>query len=391
MKVSHRRSQRHGIIIPLAAVLLVFLLGMIAFAVDLGMIANTRTELQAATDSAAYAGAGALINGTTAATAEAQEFYTSNRAAGKQLTASTAAITFGIWNTTTRIFSATNSQPNAVKVVSTLPSNPLFFGAVFNKTSYGMTATAVATYLPRNIILVLDYSRSMCFDSAFDNIGLLSQATVEANMLKIWQDLGSPTYGTLTWTPKQYGSSNQAESKAMKKFKLDQVNYPYPDGSWSEYVDFVQSDATNAGAGYQNKYGMLNFIQYLQTYQAQFNQTPVLYQASQQPLTAVKDAVDVFLSYLLAHSTDDQVGLTIYSGRRLYVGPGAIAHEDVHQRLDQSPRSTSRSLHRRYEHFGRYEQRSAELGRQRSCRREENDDPHDRRRSDAADGQQHAR
>ena len=47
------RRDRSGVIIVLTAILLIFLLGMIAFAVDLGFIANTRTELQMAADSSA--------------------------------------------------------------------------------------------------------------------------------------------------------------------------------------------------------------------------------------------------------------------------------------------------------------------------------------------------
>jgi Mg-chelatase subunit ChlD len=54
-------------------------------------------------------------------------------------------------------------------------------------------------------------------------------------------------------------------------------------------------------------------IQYWQTYCSQADDTPGFYNTSQQPLTSVKDAVDVFLSYLTAHSTDDRVGLAIYT------------------------------------------------------------------------------
>ncbi len=304
---------RGGIIIVLTAVLLVFLLGMIAFAVDLGFIANVRTELQNAADSAAYAGAGALVTGTGTATTSAQSFYTQNRAGGSALAANTMGIEFGNWSTTNRTFTVTSNQPNAVRVTSNIVNQPLFFANVFNKSSFNMTATAVATYMPRDIVMVLDFSRSMCFDSSLDNMSLLGQSTVEANMQKIWQDMGSPTYGTLTWTPQNYGNSSKSNSNVMKHFGLDKVAYPYPDGSWSEFVDFVQTDSTIAAAGYQNDYGMLTFIQYLQTYEAMYSQTPVLCNTSQQPLTSVKDAVDVFLSYLTAHSTDDQVGFALYT------------------------------------------------------------------------------
>lgn len=305
---------RSGVIIVLTAILLIFLLGMIAFAVDLGFVANTRTELQMASDAAAYAGAGALVNGSAAAVSEAQSFYTKNKAGGAALTANTAGVEVGIWNDTNRTFTAGGSgQPNAVRVTSNITNKPLFFGNVFNKSSFNMSAQAVATYLPRDIVIVLDFSRSMCFDSSFDNIGVLSQATIESNMNQIWTDLGSPTYGSLTYTPTLYGSTSTSNTGVIKHFKLDKVAYPYPDGSWSEYVDFVQTDSTTNSAGYRCKYGGLTLIQYWQTYEAQANQTPSLCNTSQQPVTSLKDAVDVFLSYLTAHSTDDRVGLAIYT------------------------------------------------------------------------------
>jgi Flp pilus assembly protein TadG len=311
-----RRSQardRRGVIIVLTALLLVFLLGMIAFAVDLGFIANTRTELQSAVDSAAYAGAGALVSGTGAATTAAQSYYTQNKAGGGSLTAATLGLEFGNWSTTARTFTVTNTQPNAIRASASITNKPLFFGNVFGRSGFDMSAKAVATYMPRDIVIVLDFSRSMCFDSSFDNIGVLSQSTIEANMRQIWADLGSPTYGTLTLTPSQYGNSSTKNSSVMSKFGLNKVAYPYPSGSWSEYVDFVQTDSTVSAAGYANKYGGLTLIQYWQTWQARASQTPTLYATNQQPVTSVKDAVDVFLSYLTANSTDDRVGLAIYT------------------------------------------------------------------------------
>jgi Mg-chelatase subunit ChlD len=54
-------------------------------------------------------------------------------------------------------------------------------------------------------------------------------------------------------------------------------------------------------------------MQYFQTEISKAEDSPGFHVTSQQPLKAVKDAVDVFLSYLTAHSTDDQVGLAIYT------------------------------------------------------------------------------
>jgi Flp pilus assembly protein TadG len=62
----HRRmsgsKRRRGAVLPLAALLMIFLLGMVAFAVDLGYIVLVRQELQNAADSAALAGVAKLLD-----------------------------------------------------------------------------------------------------------------------------------------------------------------------------------------------------------------------------------------------------------------------------------------------------------------------------------------
>jgi Flp pilus assembly protein TadG len=56
------RRARRGAVLPLTAILLVFLFALIAFAVDLGWIMAVRVEMQSAADSAALAGAQQLLD-----------------------------------------------------------------------------------------------------------------------------------------------------------------------------------------------------------------------------------------------------------------------------------------------------------------------------------------
>jgi len=53
---------RHGAVVPLTAILMVFLLGMLAFAIDLGYLAVVKAELQNAADAAALAGASQILD-----------------------------------------------------------------------------------------------------------------------------------------------------------------------------------------------------------------------------------------------------------------------------------------------------------------------------------------
>jgi hypothetical protein len=63
MRQRPAQQQRRGTITALAALLIVFLLGMVAFAVDVGWMALSQSELQHAADSAALAGANQLMSG----------------------------------------------------------------------------------------------------------------------------------------------------------------------------------------------------------------------------------------------------------------------------------------------------------------------------------------
>ena len=57
-------NPRHGTVVVLTALLLVFILGLAALAVDVGYLHMGRTQLQTAADSGALAGASSLIDGT---------------------------------------------------------------------------------------------------------------------------------------------------------------------------------------------------------------------------------------------------------------------------------------------------------------------------------------
>jgi hypothetical protein len=75
----------------------------------------------------------------------------------------------------------------------------------------------------------------------------------------------------------------------------------------------VKTDSYINSAGYRYKYGYMTWLNYVMAKEGSAADAPGFHVASQQPVTALKDAVDVFLSYLQAHSTDDQVSCSIYT------------------------------------------------------------------------------
>ena len=63
MMRTQRRSRREGVLLPLAALLLVVILGMAAFSIDIGYMIYVESELQNAADASALAGAAATWDG----------------------------------------------------------------------------------------------------------------------------------------------------------------------------------------------------------------------------------------------------------------------------------------------------------------------------------------
>ena len=64
-RAKRKRLARRGAVIPLVAVFLVVFIAMAAFSIDVAYMQLVRTQLQAASDSAAKAGTSALAQGKT--------------------------------------------------------------------------------------------------------------------------------------------------------------------------------------------------------------------------------------------------------------------------------------------------------------------------------------
>ncbi len=303
-------QRRRGATIVLCALMIVFMIGVMAFAIDLGYIVLVRTQMQNAADSGALAGAAATYLGNETAREEALRFIGYNQAGGREISEDQVTVNLGRWDADTRTFNATNSDPGAIEVILRRTGQPLFFGRIFSN-SFDTQVSAIATFQPRDIMLVLDFSGSMSYDSQLGAINDLGRSAVEANLLQIYNELGAPKFGNMQWTPQYISSTNV--NTVRNSLGLNGVAYPYPGGSWNNYIDYVMNDGTINSAGYRRRYGYLTWVNYLLAQNYSYTQNPDLWKTSQQPVTALKNAVDVLVSYIQENSPNDQLGLTIYT------------------------------------------------------------------------------
>jgi len=276
---------RRGVIVVLAAIMLVFLLGFVAFTVDVGYIQLTKTQLQAAADASALAAAQEL-SGTdtpevvrTNARASAQAIaglYRNGNLSSVTLNTSTDII-FGktSWNAATNTYTylwGDNQTPyNVIKVLAKRTVNggsdnrlPLLFGPVLGTSSANITAESVATFQPRDIMLVLDFSSSMNDDSSLGAIGDLGRSYVENNLLTMYQELGSPVYGNLTFTPQYAKLRGRTASGTIPHIQctyrrrsiivtstlaLNQVRLQFSDGTTQTFSSLSGLTGTYSGTG----------------------------------------------------------------------------------------------------------------------------------------------
>ena len=175
LSLTRRSRQRRGSVLPLVAFTLVAQLCFLAMAIDLGMVAISKTQAQQAADLVALTAARSL-NGNSAvnynqsaATTNAQNILSYNRVLGKPIQASQLQLNFGSYDysQTAQSFSAnypalSGSPTTAVSTTVTTTSTSTAFSSILGAQVFPtLSATAQAVHRPRDIALVMDLSGSM--------------------------------------------------------------------------------------------------------------------------------------------------------------------------------------------------------------------------------------
>jgi hypothetical protein len=156
------RAER-GQILPIAALALVALLGITAFAVDVGYAYYAKRQLQSAVDAAALAGAQDLPNGTTA-----QSTAASYGAANSPANLPAFVFTSQLKCTNTAVVATgctASVNPNELLVTGTATTDTWFadlFGIKHFNVSAHSNACSPCSSTPVDIVIAIDRTGSMC-------------------------------------------------------------------------------------------------------------------------------------------------------------------------------------------------------------------------------------
>ncbi len=202
------KASRHGAMLILICVMMFAFMVTVAFSVDIAYMHLVKSELRTATDASAKAAAEALARTQDIRQSldQGKAIGLENRVANQGLALRDADFEYGRSELDVSgrfVFTSGGTPSNSVRVVgkrdrgSPLGSVPLFFGRMFNVSSFEPQETATATYVQRDIVLVVDRSGSMLDDRKF--VGLQSAVRVfnaTLNASPVQERVGLASYST---------------------------------------------------------------------------------------------------------------------------------------------------------------------------------------------------
>ena len=172
MLARRRDSRRRGAMLILIAVMLIGFMVTVAFSIDIAHMQLARTELRSATDAASKAAALELsqTQSTAQAVARGQQIAALNLVDGEPLQLSAGDFQFGHSEEQPSgrfLFTSVGTPTNSVQVNgrrtqgSLSGAVPHFFGNIFGVEFFEPQVNATATYIERDVVLVVDRSGSM--------------------------------------------------------------------------------------------------------------------------------------------------------------------------------------------------------------------------------------
>jgi hypothetical protein len=370
---------RRGVVVVLTGFCLVAVFAFVALSVDTSRMVLTETRMQNAVDAAALAAAqeisaavyaagqgqgSANVDGASYAVTQARSMAAQVAAANGVFIDQEADVRFGRRNYN----AATGDWPiswgespyNVVQVVArktdadvSAPDGqlPLAFGWAVGRSKVPLKASATAFVESRDLVVVLDFSGSMNYDSQLTSSLGVSEA--EGLLDNMWNAMVAanpkwPGTSTSKFPATGFGeidsyegmyisSSDTATIRSSLGLTANQNGirkYPYPqagrtsdglpkskpsnstsDALWGRYIDFVKNHPVSS---YRKKYGYRTLMDFLQQ-KTTNGFTPRERYASEDmwrtphyPMHGVKKGTTLFLEFLHELNFGDEVGLVGY-------------------------------------------------------------------------------
>jgi Flp pilus assembly protein TadG len=255
------RARQRGVVSVLLAGSLVALLGFTAFAVDIGNVVYNQRQLQAATDSAALAGAVDLWSNTwTTAQQHAQSYIAGqNNTLSNNVTVTSTSVSGLQLSSVTLPYKQATSGYNGIEVTQQA-SVPMFFAQVLGikNITIGASSKAAAGGAGHpaqfNVVIVIDTTRSMSTttDSNCNNKTRLQCAEAGALTLLTGLTNAGDNVELMAFPPQQ--SSSTYNFTCSGKAPTIASSYSQSGASYQ----YTSANTSSGSSGYLNSSGDAN-------------------------------------------------------------------------------------------------------------------------------------
>jgi Flp pilus assembly protein TadG len=218
----------------------------------------------------------------------------------------------------------TNLQTVYDSLLPTGLGNMTYAPQYASQTLSNTGAWATVTYKGK-IISVTANTAIKSVKLLFNSSGSQSQTfTISSNstLSGSWQGTGGNSTKRVVKaeiTIRRVGSTTQNWSLTAFSYDSNAVinhfslgTFPYPGGSWSNYVNYVQTETALDGPGYRDMYGGKTFTCYVMRHCPSYSQCKDLWRTKHYPFHAIKEGHEMLCTFLEDLGFDDYVGMVSY-------------------------------------------------------------------------------
>jgi hypothetical protein len=98
----------------------------------------------------------------------------------------------------------------------------------------------------------------------------------------------------------------------MSTYGLDKISFPFPAGSWNEFLNHCRNYSQYPSLGYQEQYSGQQMMDYMLRNYPSFAEFPQLCLARHYPFSLIKNGHTLLCSFLKTLSFDDHIGMISY-------------------------------------------------------------------------------
>ncbi|HQL53142.1 MAG TPA: VWA domain-containing protein [Phycisphaerae bacterium] len=154
-----------------------------------------------------------------------------------------------------------------------------------------------------------------------DEISCLASAAQDGSYTNQWRNRTAVILGLATWKSGRVGGTpgGDGDSRVEDNVTGEFTWRAYPEyrvsWTWSGYISYVTGSnaMTGINSALRYRFGLKTFTNYLLESASQYNQTNILWQTPEQPLRAVKDAVQAMTDVIVGLDSLDHMSLEVFA------------------------------------------------------------------------------